>query len=170
MIKVSIIIASDTRSKGINKDESIPAFKKFLEEARWNLIDASIVPDEIDEIKNKILYNADVLKVDLILISGGTGFSKRDVTPEATRLVIEKEIPGFSEIMRVETFKKTKTSVLSRGISGIRGKTIIINLPGNPQGAIESLSIIKDIIPHGLEILQGKGGNNGRDTKGFKQD
>lgn len=169
MIKVSIIIASDTRSKGVNKDETIPAFKKFFKSAGWELVDASIVSDEIEEIKDKILYYADILKVDLVLISGGTGFSKRDVTPEATRLVIEKEIPGFSEIMRVESFKRTKTSVLSRGISGIRGNSIIINLPGNPQGAIESFSIIKDIIPHGLEILQGKGGNNGRDSEGFKQ-
>jgi len=169
VIKVSIIIASDTRSKGVNKDETIPAFEKFFKSAGWELVDASIVSDEIEEIKDKILYYADILKADLVLISGGTGFSKRDVTPEATRLVIEKEIPGFSEIMRVESFKRTKISVLSRGISGIRGNSIIINLPGNPQGAIESFSIIKDIIPHGLEILQGKGGNNGRDSKGFKQ-
>jgi len=163
VIKVAIIITSDTRSKGIKKDETLPLFKEFLNSPEWELVETSIVPDEIEEIKNKILYYSDALKVDLILISGGTGFSKRDVTPEATGLVIEKEIPGFSEIMRVETFKKTKTSVLSRGISGIRGNSIIINLPGNPQGAIESLSVIKDIIPHGFEILHEKGGNHGRD-------
>lgn len=164
-LKVAIIIASDTRSAGINKDETIPLLKEFVEENGWLLVDASIVPDEKDLLKEKMLYYADELKVDLILTSGGTGPSKRDVTPEATKEVIEKELPGFSEAMRMESFKTVKSAILSRGISGIRKDTLIINLPGNPKGAIDSLSIIKEAIPHCIEILQGKGGHDGKHIK-----
>jgi molybdopterin adenylyltransferase len=164
-LKVAVIIASDTRSAGINKDETIPLLKKFVEDEGWILIDASIVPDERDLLRDKMIYYSDVLKVDLILTSGGTGPSKRDVTPEATRDVIQKEMPGFSEAMRMENFKSVKTSILSRGISGIRNDTLIINLPGNPKGAIESLNVIKEAIPHCIEIMQGRGGTNGQHTK-----
>ncbi len=164
-IKVGIIIASDTRSSQINKDETIPLLTDFIEKEGWILVHASIVPDEIDLIKEKLLYYADVLKVDLILTSGGTGPAKRDVTPEATREVIEKEMPGFSEAIRMENFKNVKTSILSRGVTGIRRDTLIINLPGNPQGAIDSLVVIKEAIPHCLEIMQGKGGTHGKHTK-----
>jgi molybdopterin adenylyltransferase len=167
-MRVAIIITSDTRSKGIKKDETIPMLKDFISNAGWNLLDAVIVEDEIDQIKNKLIYYSDFAKADLILTSGGTGLFQRDVTPEATRLVLDREIPGFSEVIRTLTFKNNKNSVLSRGISGTRGNCIIINLPGNPLGAIESLSIIKDIIPHGLETLRGEGGNHGRDTEGTK--
>ncbi|MEF3244532.1 MAG: MogA/MoaB family molybdenum cofactor biosynthesis protein [Caldisericaceae bacterium] len=163
-IKVGIIIASDTRSSGLNKDETIPLLTDFIEKEGWILVDASVVPDEIHLIKEKLLYYADVLKVDLILTSGGTGPAKRDVTPEATREVIEKEMPGFSEAIRMENFKNVKTSILSRGITGIRGDTLIINLPGNPQGAIDSLLVVKEAIPHCLEIMQGKGGIHGKHT------
>lgn len=164
-IKVAVIIASDTRSKGINKDETIPLLKQFIEESGWELIDASIIPDERELLREKMIYYSDSLKVDLILTSGGTGPSKRDVTPEATKDVIDKEMPGFSEIMRMESFKITKTAILSRGISGIRNDTLIINLPGSPKGAIDSLSIIRDAIPHCIEIIQGKGGQNGHHIK-----
>jgi len=164
-IKVAIIIASDTRSSGINKDETIPLLSDFLLKSGYKVVDATIVPDEVEMLKEKMIYYADVLKVDLILTSGGTGPSKRDVTPEATRLVIEKELPGFSEAMRMENFKTVKTAILSRGIAGIRNNTLIINLPGNPQGAIESLSVVIEVIPHCLEIMQGKGGSHGKHTK-----
>ncbi|BAL81169.1 MogA/MoaB family molybdenum cofactor biosynthesis protein [Caldisericum exile] len=164
-LKVAVIIASDTRSKGINKDETIPLLKQFIEESGWEMVDASIVPDERDLLREKMIYYADTMKVDLILTSGGTGPAKRDVTPEATKDVIEKELPGFSEAMRMGTFKTVKTAILSRGISGIRNDTLIINLPGNPRGAIESLFVIKEAIPHCIEIMQGKGGSNGHDTK-----
>ncbi|MGB9793733.1 MAG: MogA/MoaB family molybdenum cofactor biosynthesis protein [Caldisericum sp.] len=164
-LKVAVIIASDTRSSGVNKDETIPMLKKFIEESNWVLIDASIVPDERELLKEKMIFYADILKVDLILTSGGTGPSKRDVTPEATRDVIQKELPGFSEAIRMESFKTVKTAILSRGISGIRNDTLIINLPGNPKGAIDSLTVIKEAIPHCIEIMQGKGGSNGHDSK-----
>lgn len=159
MVKVAIIIASDSRSKGINKDETIPLLTSFIRSNGWKLIDSSIVPDEIDALSKEITYYSDSVRADLILVSGGTGPAKRDVTPEATRLVIDKEMPGISEIMRVKNFETTKSAVLSRGISGIRGDTLVINLPGNPKGAVESISVVSDIIEHCINIVQGKGGH-----------
>ena len=159
MIKVAIIIASDTRSKGINKDETIPLLSNFVCSSGWELIDSSIVPVDIDALSKEIVYYSDSIKVDLVLVSGGTGPSKRDVTPEATKLVIDKEMPGISEIMRVKNFEITKSAVLSRGISGVRGDTLVINLPGNPEGAVESISVVSEIIEHCINIIQGKGGH-----------
>lgn len=157
MITVAIIITSDTRSRGIKRDETVPILSKFFTSQGWELVDACVVPDEYEKIKDKMIYYSDQLGIDLILTSGGTGFSKRDITPEATQAVIEKETPGFSEIIRLESFKLTKKAILSRAVAGIRGNTLIINLPGNPQGAIDSLNIIKEAIPHGIDIIKGKG-------------
>jgi molybdopterin adenylyltransferase len=170
MLTVAIIVASDTRSKGINRDEVIPAIKSFIEKQNWQFIDSAIVPDEKKKLKEKLIYYADTVKVDLILTSGGTGFSKRDVTPEATKEVIEKETPGYAEAMRMKTFDITPLSILSRATAGIRGNTLIINLPGNPKGAIECLNVIKEAIPHGIEIIQGRLGNNGKTFERIKQD
>ena len=114
-----------------------------------------MVPDEIAAIKEKLLYYCDTLKVDVVFTTGGTGFSGRDVTPEATAQVIKKNIPGLPELMRMEGLKKTKQAVLSRGICGIRGDTIIINLPGSPKAVKESLEAVLDLIPHALEMLKG---------------
>ncbi len=169
MIKVAIIIASDTRSKGINKDEVIPVLKKYIEKQGWVFLDASIVPDEIAALKEKMVFYSDIKNADLILTSGGTGFAKRDVTPEATREIIEKETPGFAEAMRMKTYSITPLSILSRATAGIRGNTLIINLPGNPKGAIECLDVIKEAIPHGIEILQGRLGTDGRTAEKLKQ-
>jgi len=169
MITVTIIVASDTRSKGINKDEVIPAIKNFIEKQGWQFVGSAIVPDNISLLKEKMIYYSDEIKVDLILTSGGTGFSKRDVTPEATREVIEKETPGYAEAMRMKTFDITPLSILSRATAGIRGNTLIINLPGNPKGAIECLEVIKEAIPHGIEIIQGRLGNDGKTFERIKQ-
>ena len=169
MITVTIIVASDTRSKGINKDEVIPAIKNFIEKQGWQFVGSAIVPDNISLLKEKMIYYSDKIKVDLILTSGGTGFSKRDVTPEATREVIEKETPGYAEAMRMKTFDITPLSILSRATAGIRGNTLIINLPGNPKGAIECLEVIKEAIPHGIEIIQGRLGNDGKTFERIKQ-
>jgi molybdopterin adenylyltransferase len=169
MIRVAVLIASDTRSSGINKDESIPVLKTFIEKQGWTLTDYGIVPDEIELLKNELIRYADKEKVDLILTSGGTGFSKRDVTPEATMAVIDRETPGYAEAMRMKTYDVTPLSILSRAIAGIRGNTLIINLPGNPKGAIECLEVIKEAIPHGIEIIQGRMGNDGRTAEKIKQ-
>jgi len=114
-----------------------------------------VVPDEIPAIKEKLIYYCDDLKVNVVITTGGTGFSGRDVTPEATGQVIEKLIPGLPELMRAEGLKKTKKAVLSRGIAGIRRNTLIINLPGSPKAVRESLEAILDLIPHSLEMLKG---------------
>ncbi len=169
MIKVAVIVASDTRSKGVNKDEAIPVLKSYIEKQGWRFTGASIVPDDIESLKEELIRFADVEKADLILTSGGTGFAKRDVTPEATREVIERETPGYPEAMRMKTFHITPLSILSRATAGIRGNTLIINLPGNPKGAIECLEVIKEAIPHGIEILQGRLGTDGRTAEKLKQ-
>jgi molybdenum cofactor synthesis domain-containing protein len=116
-----------------------------------------VVPDEIPAIKEKLLHYCETLKVKVVITTGGTGFSGRDVTPEATAAVIEKNIPGLPELMRAEGLKNTKKAALSRGICGIRGGTIIINLPGSPKAVKESLEAILDLIPHSLEMLKGGG-------------
>jgi len=169
MITVAIIVASDTRSKGINKDEVIPVIKDFIKTQGWQFAGSAIVPDDIKLLKEKMIYYSDQIGVDLILTSGGTGFSKRDVTPEATKEVIDKEAPGYAEAMRMKTFDITPLSILSRATAGIRGNTLIINLPGNPKGVIECLEVIKEAIPHGIEIIQGRLGNDGKTFERIKQ-
>ncbi len=159
-MKIGIIIASDTRSSGENKDETIPILLEYIKDFGWEVIETCILPDDIELLKEKMIFYADKLKIDLVLVSGGTGPSHKDVTPEATRAVIEREMPGISEAMRIKNFEITKTAILSRGISGTRGDTLIINLPGNPQGARDAFSVIAEVIPHCIEILQGKGGHN----------
>ncbi len=169
MIKVALIIASDTRSRGENKDETIPVLKEYIKKQGWSFLGASIVPDEKDALKEKMIFYSDTEKADLILTSGGTGFAKRDVTPEATKEVIEKETPGFPEAMRMKTYDITPLSILSRATAGIRGNALIINLPGNPKGATECLDVIKEAIPHGIEIIQGRLGTDGRTAEKLKQ-
>ena len=116
-----------------------------------------IVPDEKASIRAAIKEAVDELKADLVLTTGGTGLSSRDVTPEATREVVEKEIPGFAELMRQKSFEITPTAILSRAIAGIRGKSIIINLPGSPKAVKECLKIILPLVPHALDMIKGKG-------------
>ncbi|MEK6647571.1 MAG: molybdopterin adenylyltransferase [Candidatus Firestonebacteria bacterium] len=156
-IRVAVLTVSDRSSRGERQDESGPAIieevKKFFEEIE--LVKCEIVPDEQDIIKEKIITYTDSLKTDLVLTTGGTGVALRDVTPEATLSVIEKEVPGFSEIMRQESFKKTPNALLSRAVSGTRGKSLIINLPGSPKAVRECLSIIHPAIFHAIEILKG---------------
>ena len=119
------------------------------------LIQYDMIPDDLNQIREKLTYYADQLQVDLILTTGGTGFSPKDVTPEATREVIQKEVPGIAEAMRMESFKITKAAMLSRGIAGIRGKTLIINLPGSSKGVSESLDVILSELPHAVWAMTG---------------
>lgn len=152
MITVAILTLSDKGSKGERKDESGPLISEMLK-GIGIVKYYDILPDEINLIKNKLLEYAD--KVDLILTTGGTGLSPRDVTPEATKDVIDREIPGIAEAMRMEGLKKTKRAMLSRAVSGVRGKTLIINLPGSPVAVKENLDIIIDVIPHAIEKIKG---------------
>ncbi len=155
MIKVAVLTISDTRSK--DTDASGKAIIDILTGDAFRICDYSLIEDDKAKIKDKLLLFTDHLKADLILTTGGTGLSSRDVTPEATRGISEREVPGISELIRIEGLKKTKNAMLSRGICVTRGRSLIINLPGSPKGAKESLSAVLDLIPHALAMLKGEG-------------
>lgn len=157
MIKTAIITISDKGSKGEREDKTGKELKELLENEGYSIEHYKIIPDEIEDISNELVELCDSKKVNLIITNGGTGFSKRDVTPEATEKVIEKYVPGFGEVMRASSLNITPMAMLSRGIAGIRKDTLIINLPGGPKAAIENLRAILPAIPHGIEILLGKG-------------
>lgn len=157
MFKAAILTSSDRCSRGESEDLSGKLIVEMIKSVGGESLACDIVPDEADRIKEKLLHYCDTLKVDVAFTTGGTGFSGRDVTPEATAQVIKKNIPGLPELMRMEGLKKTKKAVLSRGICGIRGNTIIINLPGSPKAVKESLEAVMDLIPHALEMLKGGG-------------
>lgn len=156
MFKVGILTVSDRGARGERVDKSGELVKKIVQEnLEAEIVKYEIIPDEKEIIKEKLINLCDVAKVDLILTTGGTGFAERDVTPEATKEVIEKETPGIAEVMRLEGIKKTPRAMLSRAVSGIRKKTLIINLPGSPKGVEESLIAIIPALTHGIEILKG---------------
>lgn len=156
MIKIGVLTCSDKGSRGERTDTSGPAIIKMVRWLGGKVVKYEIVPDNKKIISAKLKEWSDRLKLDLILTTGGTGFAPRDITPEATEKIIDRSVPGFSEIMRIESFKKTKHAVLSRGISGIRKKTLIVNLPGSEKAVRENLKIILPAIPHAIEILNGK--------------
>ena len=155
-LKVAVITVSDKGYRGEREDRSGKYIVDYFKEKGWEVTDHSIVPDEIDIIKDKLIDICDSEKANLIITTGGTGFSLRDVTPEATEEVIEKKVPGFSEMMRMEGQKKTPRAILSRGVSGIRKNTLIINVPGSIKGVKDSLELIYRSLPHGIDILAGR--------------
>lgn len=157
MFKVAVLTVSDRCSRKERKDLSGKVIIELIKGIGGDVIKYDIVPDEADLIEEKLLAYCDDLGADFVFTTGGTGFGPRDVTPEATQAVAEKMIPGIPELMRLEGLKKTKNAMLSRGISVIRKKTVIINLPGSPKGVRESLVAILDIIPHALDMLKGGG-------------
>jgi molybdenum cofactor synthesis domain-containing protein len=155
MIRVAVLTVSDSTSAGTRRDVSGPELRGFCERLGWAVVLDDVVPDEAIRIANKLASWADGSEVELILTTGGTGIAKRDVTPDATKAVIERELPGFAEVMRSEGRKRTKLAALSRAVAGTRGSTLIVNLPGSPKGAVESLDAIADLIPHAVELLAG---------------
>lgn len=155
MFKAGIITASDKGSKGQREDISGMVIKELLEAQGYTVADYVMVADDRDILSGEMIRMSDTLSVDLILTTGGTGFSMRDITPEATLDVIHRQVPGISEAMRSYSMTITKRAMLSRGISGIRNQTLIINLPGSPKAVKESLSYIIDSLDHGLAILKG---------------
>ncbi|WP_036222837.1 molybdenum cofactor synthesis domain-containing protein [Mesoaciditoga lauensis] len=155
MIKIAILTISDKGSRGERKDTSSLVIREMVKKI-GEVIAYDLVPDEKDMIIERLKYFCDDLKVDLVLTTGGTGFSPRDVTPEATKAVIEKEVPGIPEAMRIFSFKKSPLSVLSREIAGIRKGTLIVNLPGSPKGVRENLEVVVDQLVHGIKILRGE--------------
>jgi molybdenum cofactor synthesis domain-containing protein len=150
-----VVTISDSSFAGTRADVSGPAVAKVLEGLGWS-VEAELLPDDVPQISAKLRELADGGKFDAVFTTGGTGIALRDVTPEATRAVIEREIPGFGEWMRMEGRKSTRFSILSRGVSGTRGRTLIVNLPGSPKGAVESLQSVVDLIPHVVDLLQGR--------------
>ncbi|UWG98240.1 MogA/MoaB family molybdenum cofactor biosynthesis protein [Dehalobacter sp. DCM] len=158
MITVGVITASDKGSRGEREDLSGQVIKSMVEEIGWEVKDVVIVPDEQRVLEQKMIEFADELKVDVILTTGGTGFSPRDVTPEATLTVVERLTPGIPEAMRYASLKVTPRAMLSRAQAGIRGKTVIINLPGSPKGVKECLAVVLQSLEHGIEILKGTAG------------
>jgi molybdenum cofactor synthesis domain-containing protein len=157
MIKTAILTVSDKGSRGEREDGTGPAIKSLLQKtAAYEIEYYKVIPDEIDTIEAELRYLSDVLQIQLVLTNGGTGFAKRDVTPEATQSVIEKYVPGIGEAMRMNSLNITRKAMLSRGIAGIRGTTLIINLPGSPKAAVENLEFVLPALPHGIEILIGQ--------------
>jgi len=151
-IDVAVLTVSDSCYQGKRVDESGKYLKEKIVENGWYLATYEIIPDEKEVIKNKLQEFTQI--ADLVLTTGGTGFTQRDVTPEATEEIIDKKVPGIAEILRIKTFEKTRLSVLSRGVCGIKGQTLIINLPGSLNAVKDCFEILKDIIPHSIEMLR----------------
>ncbi len=154
MIRVAVLTISDKGSTGEREDKSGQVITEMIAEIDGERVYYDIIPDEIDQIKESLIEISDNNTADLILTTGGTGFAPRDITPEATAAVIEKEVPGLTEKMRWETVKITPQASLSRARAGIRKSTLLINLPGSPKAVRECLDAIIDVIPHGIDILK----------------
>lgn len=155
MFKVGIVCMSDKGSKGEREDISTQVIEKIMLKNGYEVVEKILIPDEFQMIKDTLINLCDNNLVDLILTTGGTGFSKRDVTPEATEEVIEKRVPGIPEAMRAYSLTITKRAMLSRATAGIRKNTLIINMPGSPKAVEESLNYIISELKHGLEIMVG---------------
>lgn len=156
MYRVAVLTISDKCSKGQREDKSGKIVQDIVRNLPGEVVKYEIIPDEPEQIKEKLIDYCDNLKVDLVLTDGGTGFTERDNTPEATRKVIGKEVPGIPEAMRVLCLNTSPRAMLSRGIAGIRAKTLIVNLPGSSRGAKESLEAVLATLSHGLDMVIGK--------------
>lgn len=154
-MRVAILTISDSVSRGTNKDASGPNLRERCAQLGWDIALEVVLPDEPETIRDRLMFLADSGAADLILTTGGTGIGPRDSTPEATREACQKLLPGISELMRTEGRKKTPRAVLSRAVAGIRGRALIVNLPGSPRGAIESLDAVADLLPHAIQVLGG---------------
>jgi molybdopterin adenylyltransferase len=154
-MRVTILTISDSVASGKNVDKSGPAVAARCRELGWTIASSDVREDDRVAIESYLETAADSNETDVILTTGGTGLGPRDITPEATMAVAERLIPGFAEHMRAEGRKKTDRAILSRAVSAIRGSTIIVNLPGSPRGAVESLDAIAELLPHSVNVLHG---------------
>lgn len=157
MVTAAVLTISDSCARGEKTDASGPAVAEELGRHSFQIVGRDIVPDEREIIQKKLIEWCD--KARLVVTTGGTGIAPRDVTPEATRAVCDRVVEGIAERMRSEGMRKTRFSALSRGVCGIRGKSLILNLPGSPVGAVESLQSVIDLLPHALDLLAGKTGH-----------
>ena len=162
-MRAGILVISDRGWRGERPDKSGEAAKEIISQLNFDVLKYEVVPDEADIISNKLEAWCDEGGIDLLLTSGGTGLSSRDITPEATLKVIDKVVPGLTEAMRIETMRKKPEAVLSRAIAGIRGDCLIINLPGSPKAVKECLDVILPVLPHAVDILGGRVSECGHD-------
>ena len=156
MINAAVLTISDSVSPGTRVDRSGPAVRERLEQLGWSVAVMEAIPDVISEISERLATLSDGGQVAAIFTTGGTGVAPRDVTPEAARAILDREIPGFGELMRLQGRAATPLAVLSRSLAGTRGKVLIVTLPGSPKGAVESLDAIVELVPHVLELLRGR--------------
>jgi molybdopterin adenylyltransferase len=156
MIKTGVLTISDKGSQGQREDKSGPVVRDSVSAMNGSVVKYEVVPDDKETIASKLCAWADGGEIDVILTTGGTGLGKRDITPEATLSVIDREVPGIAEAMRVKSLEKTPTAMLSRAVAGQRGKCLIVNLPGSPRAVKECLDIIMPALPHAVEIIRGK--------------
>lgn len=164
MIRYAVLTISDKGARGEREDRSGPAIQEMLSDPPFQRFHYRILPDEKEEIAQALRDLADGGEVDLVVTTGGTGLAPRDVTPEATAEVIEREVPGLAEAMRMEGLKVTPLAMLSRAVAGIRKGTLIVNLPGSPKGAREGMAVILSVLPHAIEKLLGDPGECGAET------
>ena len=153
-IRFGILTVSDRSSRDERPDLSGPVLVEIVQATGWDVVETLIVPDDLDVLRDTLILWADSGDMDLILTTGGTGFSPRDITPEATRFVVDKLAPGLAEAMRAVSLEVTPHAMLSRAIAGIRGRVLIINLPGSPKAARENLEVILPILGHAIQLLK----------------
>jgi molybdenum cofactor synthesis domain-containing protein len=153
-LRFAVLTVSDRSSRGERADASGPALIEVIQSRGWTVTHREILPDEISQLREKLSVWADDGGVDIILTTGGTGFAPRDVTPEATKAVIEREAPGLAEAMRAASLLKSPHAMLSRAIAGLRGKVLIVNLPGSPKGAVENFQVILPTLEHAIQLLR----------------
>jgi molybdenum cofactor synthesis domain-containing protein len=153
-IRFGILTLSDRSARGERADSSGPALADLIQAEGWTVVQQSLLPDDGSAIREILTTWADAGDIDVILTTGGTGFAPRDLTPEATRAVIQREAPGLAEAMRAASLKVTPHAMLSRIVTGIRGRTLIVNLPGSPRGAVENLQVIVPVLPHAVQLLR----------------
>jgi len=154
-IRASVMTVSDKGYAGERENVSGPLLAELLHQMGAEVVSQTIVPDERPDIERELLRLADEAQIDLVVTTGGTGPTPRDVTPEATQAVIERDVPGMAELLRFEGYRKTPLAVLSRGVAGIRGGTLIVNLPGSPKAVREGMETLAPILPHAIRMLRG---------------
>ena len=155
-IQAAVLTVSDKGYAGKREDVSGPELAGLARQMGADVIRQCVVPDEREEIVRQLVSLSDQMEVDLVLTTGGTGVTPRDVTPEATRAVIEREIPGLAEVLRFEGYRQTPLAVISRGVAGTRGRTLIVNLPGNPKAVREGMETLTEILPHTIQMMRGE--------------